>query len=193
MKIQHFLLLGAVGLVLGGPAVFAAEPTPAPKKPIREFLHQYLHGKSYKGEDLKGAKFTRVNLAKSNFEGANLDGATFRQVRLTHANFVGSIFGEETKFRECTLNEAELEGLDLKGADFHRINLRGANLKNSKGWGDISDCTFCDADLRGADFSRAKGDLDTVQWTDAVYDDKTVFPPGVKAEDVGATREVKPE
>ncbi|MCX7869030.1 MAG: pentapeptide repeat-containing protein [Terrimicrobiaceae bacterium] len=162
----------------------AQEATPHPQ----DFRHRNLSNKDFAGGELEGASFLRVRLSKANFEGADLSNATFRQCLLEGANFRGATFGPETKFRESSLNDADFAGVDLKGADFTKVNLRGANLANTKGWGDLKDCSLAEADLRGADFSAVKGDLESVQWSGAVYNDKTVFPKGFGAEGAGMVK-----
>lgn len=154
----------------------------------QEFLNRNLTNKDFAGEGLEGAKFLRVKLQTANFEGADLSDATFRQCLLKGAKFRGANFGPNTTFMESTLHEADFAGVDLKGADFRRVNLRGANLANSKGWGDLTDSTLAEADLRGADFSTAKGDLNSVQWSGAIYDSKTIFPQGFDPEAAGLVK-----
>lgn len=183
---MKFLCFPLLGLSLVVSAV-AAEPsaTPAASKEIR---HQMLSGKDFDEADLGETRFMRVRLNKADFSGTDLTLVSFRQSDLSGTNFKGAKFGPETKFTESTLNDAILEGADLKGADFSKVNLRGANLKKTKNWGDVTNCTFCDADLSGADLSTAKGDMETVQWTGAIYDEATKFPAGVDPVAQGAEK-----
>ncbi|GAB4170342.1 MAG: hypothetical protein Fur0032_09160 [Terrimicrobiaceae bacterium] len=184
---MKILLFPALGLSLVFP-VLAADPAASPSPAAREVKHQMMTGKDFQDADLGQTNFMRVRLNKADFSGTTLTLVTFRQSDLSGSNFTGANFGPETKFIESTLNDAVLEGLDLKGADFSKVNLRGANLKKTSNWGDVSDCTFSDANLCGADLSGAKGDMETVQWSGAIYDDATKFPAGVDPVKEGARK-----
>jgi len=142
------------------------------------FSTENLVKKSFENADLEGAKFIQVRAPGSNFRGANLEDADFIMVALADADFRGAKFDTSTGFFQCTMQDSNFEGVDLNGADFRKVNLRGANLKSTKGWGDVSDCSFSKADLSGADLSEAKGDMDTVQFSGAIYDAETKFPEG---------------
>lgn len=181
------LLFPLLSLSLVIPA-FAADPVASPSPAAKEVKHQMMTGKDFEDADLGETNFMRVRLNKADFSGTTLTMVTFRQSDLSGSNFQGAKFGPETKFTESTLNDAVLQGVDLKGADFIKVNLRGANLKNTKNWGDVSNCTFAEADLSGADLSGAKGDMETVQWSGVVYDDATKFPAGVDPVKQGAEK-----
>ena len=153
-----------------------------------DFRNRMVSNKNFLKADLGKSKFERVRFNDANFSGTNLSEVRFRQSDFAGSDFRAAKFSQNTNFYQCALNGTNFEGTDLGHANFHKVNFQGANLRNTKNWGQISHSTFMRADLRGADFSTAKGNFKRVKWQDAVYDEKTVFPPGIIPNQVGARK-----
>lgn len=116
--------------------------------------------------DLRGAKFTEMELGDSNFSKANLEGATLDHVEFDEANLSGAnlkrVTQEGSQWIQTNLDGAELQNADLSNiitfratanrALFRETDLSGAQLPELT----AEEADFRGADLRGADLSGAK-------------------------------------
>lgn len=168
------------------------------KKPGRDLSGQKLDKFDYTNDKtLVNATFERSNLRFAIFKGANCTGAIFRKADLTGASLNEATF-VNADFRRATLGNASFQKSNLQGANFERAevpcslqdaNLTKANLKGSSGYVDVTRCDFSVAEIQGADFSNAKDYAGkSADFTDALYDGNTVFPPGVDKAKSGAKK-----
>jgi uncharacterized protein YjbI with pentapeptide repeats len=136
-----------------------------------------------------------INLERARLNGAALDDNSFQAPRMTSASFDQAVLSNQhfesavapgasfwgASLQNVTLAAANLEGADFEGAKlavcrFHGANLRNTNWKRAELGTDKRAVSFENADLRGADFSMARG-LEWCRAPNAVYDDATKFPP----------------
>lgn len=101
----------------------------------------------------------RTSLVRANLDGADLGGANLDWADL----------------RGASMRRANLEGASLRGALLAQADLREAGLQRA----DLRAVTLAQADLRGADLSDARVTDRSVP-TDAVYDERTVWPCGFR-------------
>lgn len=120
---------------------------------------------------LAGADFTNttfyVRKCMSQNQGIDLSGRKFDNTAFDLGNYAGA------SFKGASLRNTTFGGDDLTGADFSGADLTGASFLNTSYSGPVK--------LLGADFTGAK--IDNVDWSGAMFDCKTKFPPGFKPED----------
>ena len=160
----------------------------APAEDIPEFTRQWMSGDDFTSKGTIRGKFYQARLNGANFEGVDFEHATFVQCDLAGANLRGATFRDGTRLHLVTINGANLEGTDFEQVEIESVNFRGANLRNAKGFTKLKEANFQRADLRGADFSGVETPLIEVDFTDAIYDDRTKFPKGIDPVKVGAKR-----
>ncbi len=167
-------------------AVSAFSDDPADKKIDRKYA------KSFVGEDLNRKNFSKQNLDNSNFEDADLTGTNFEGSSMKNCNFRGATM-KETRLMECdltgsdfreasltypslsraVLNKVNFEGLDLSTLQFNELKVRGANFRDVKGVWCIYGSDFFEADLRGANFTKALESSSLATFRKAKYDQFT--------------------
>jgi uncharacterized protein YjbI with pentapeptide repeats len=101
------------------------------------------------GADLSGAKLIEANLRGANLCKANLSGANLLLANLGRAKLY------EANLSEARLMQADLSGAHLGGANLYKATLWNADLSGANLTKE-SDNVFRPADLREADFGRAK-------------------------------------
>jgi len=75
----------------------------------------------FMGEDLRGARFERVNLAGAHFEGIDLTGAEFRNADLVDVRFRG------VDFNRVVMRGVELDDVDIYG-EIGRLTINGVDV-----------------------------------------------------------------
>ena len=118
----------------------------------RIFDGMTLHNADLAGLELEGISFDGCDLCGSDLTNADLYWATLSDVSFESCVLVGADLSGAFMYK------ASFRNADLRGAIFTRDNLNGRTCLN------IVD--FSGANLDGADF------------TDAVYDEETIFPAG---------------
>ena len=108
------------------------------------------------------AKFTKASLNNAKFEDADLHEADFTDASLTRADFKDARL-HNTILDGANLTEAELNKVDFSRIDFdNRTIFRSAKLKDASfiasGGTKLLNCDFTSADLRGANFVKARLD-----------------------------------
>jgi uncharacterized protein YjbI with pentapeptide repeats len=175
---------------------FLASPAPALAQ-ARDFKDKDLSDRKYDNAQLDGSDFTGATLRNASFYRASLKGAKFvdadlRQCVLQKADLTGADFtGAVMPFiaLESNMTKAKLEEVDLKQASTYGVNFQGANLRNTKGWEEIANANFQDADLRGANFGGVrKFNPKPDQFKGALYDAKTRWPSWIDEEMLGAKK-----
>ena len=83
----------------------------------------YLLGANFKGQNFKGAFFTKANLNGANFSKSILRQATFTGAHLTESHFIEAIL------IGAYLNDADLRWGRFEGANLSRAQLSGSNFK----------------------------------------------------------------
>jgi uncharacterized protein YjbI with pentapeptide repeats len=78
-----------------------------------------------KGLDLRGRRFTALDLINTNLSGADFRGANLCGINLRKKNLSGVNFGG------VNLNGADFEGADISGANFEKADLSWANLRRT--------------------------------------------------------------
>jgi hypothetical protein len=101
-----------------------------------------------------------LDRAKANLAGRNLAGRSLKFADLRRANLSGA-----------NLSRADLSGAQLSGANLAKANLSGANLSGAT----LSGAVLLGANLRGVNLRHA------------LYDDRTLWPPGFNPRAHGAT------
>ena len=124
--------------------------------------YYYSQFSDFRGKNLKGANFYGVNLCEAEFQGADLRNANLESAILRGAEFEGA------DLRKVNLQSAILRGAGFQGADLKDANLQSADLHES---------SFRGAKLHGANLQECK-DFHIAKWTNAQYDNKTLFPDG---------------
>jgi uncharacterized protein YjbI with pentapeptide repeats len=139
---------------------------------IQNYISACLARKNFKGEDLAD-----VSLQKIDFRGCIMDGICLENSDLTDSNmsgcnlYWGILF--YANFTNCNFVDAKLNGVSVTGANFTSANLCGADFGN--------DYLGRPTQLSGANF------------TDAVYDNSTVFPDNFDPTSSGLIRENRPK
>ena len=182
--------------------VSAIADDPAVKKTDRKYA------KSFVGEDLTRKTFSKQNLDNSNFEDADLTGTNFEGSSMKNCNFRGATM-KDTRLIECdltgsdfreailtypslsraVLNKVNFEGLDLSTLQLNELKLRGANFRNVKGVWFIYGADFFEADLRGANFTKALESGPPATFRKAKYDQFTRWHDGFDPKARGAVYE----
>ncbi len=169
----------------------------AERKFARSFVNQDLSGKPFIKQNLDNSDFENANLTETDFDGSSLKNCNFRGATMKKTNFkrtdlTGSDFQEGTfdfpSFYMAVLNKVNFEELDLSTLQLNEIKMRGANLRNVKGVQNIYKSDFFEADLRGADFSKAV-DFDPASFRKARYDQFTRWHEGFDPKARGAVYE----
>ena len=167
------------------------------RKYSKSFADEDLSKKSFANQNLDNSNFENADLSDTNFDGASLKncnfrGATMKNTRFTKADLTGSDFQEGTlqyaSFYMSVLNKVNFEGLDLSTIQLNEMKLRGANLRNVKGVWFIYNADFFEADLRGANFSKAI-DFNPATFRKARYDQFTRWHEGFDPKARGAVYE----
>ena len=153
----------------------------------RKYNDQRLDGADFSGATLRDTSFYRASLKGVNFQDADLRNTEFTGADLTGADFRNSI-GPFISTGETNFSRTNFEGLDMHGITLYQANFRGANLKNTRGWGRVTNCSFRGADLRGANLMSAKAYSAEGMFVGAVYDENTRWPAWVDVEQSGARR-----
>ena len=164
------------------------------KKPGLDRSNQLLERFDYTRANLENATFERSNVSFGTFANANCNGANFRRAKLIGVSFNGTkLVGAD--FRGAKLTNAGFSG-DLTGVNFEGTKcpcsfqgaiLQKANLKGVSGFVDVTRVDFSGAEIQGADFSEAKDyGPNSADFTGAIYDSNTKFPPGVDKKTCGA-------
>lgn len=100
--------------VVSGP-VSPAQP-PARSNAGHQFTQQQVNRThDFRGADLRGAQFIRLDLRGVDFSGANAAGASFFGSRLDRASFRGADLGGAI-FTQTCLHNATMRGADITGA-----------------------------------------------------------------------------
>ena len=153
------------------------------------FDGQFLRLAALEGADMRGASFrhtdlTGIHLTRARLEGANFSGANMAGAVLTNADLRGA------NLADARLDAVRVHGANFSGANLQRANLRmleyvkrltfaGADARNAIfRHAFLGGVDFSDADLRGADFTRATG-LTNAQLARACGDERTILPPGL--------------
>ncbi|MBW4550592.1 MAG: pentapeptide repeat-containing protein [Aphanocapsa sp. GSE-SYN-MK-11-07L] len=137
----------------------------------RDFRSADLSGQKLDGETLARVDLSNANLTEASFVRANLYGANLQKANLAQAKLCN------TNLKNANLIQASLQKANLQFADFSRAQLAAAN--------------FSDADLRGADLSTAQFEdpqQAAANFSGAIYDEFTLFPPGIDPIDLGFTK-----
>lgn len=112
--------------VASGP-VLPAQPS-ARSNAGHQFTQQQVNGThDFRGADLRGAQFVRLDLRGVDFSGANAAGASFSGSRLDRASFRGADLGGAI-FTQTCLRNATMRGADLTGAVATDADVSGADL-----------------------------------------------------------------
>jgi len=119
-------------------------------------------------------------LAGKELEGISFDGSDLRSSDFSGADLYGAILSD-CRFDLCILAGADLRSSFLNNVSFCNADLRGARFsRDNMNMGlNIWNVNFAGADLAGADF------------TGAIYDELTIFPRGFIPEEHGLSPEVK--
>lgn len=178
-------------LVLLAGTVFAEEPKSVIDLSDRDLTRaDYSKGKlenaNLERSVMEFASFADCKLAGANLRKAHFMGASFARANLVGADLTGAD-ARNTGFDNANLSKAILDGANLEGAGFYSAKLVSASLKNAKGIMNLTKSDFTNADLRGADFSKASDyGPNSAIYKGAKYDSRTKFPVGVVPEAVGA-------
>jgi uncharacterized protein YjbI with pentapeptide repeats len=127
-----------------------------------------------------GALLQDAIMAGCDLRGAVLNKAKMRGADLRRANCALDSLGGSTDFIGTDLSGADLRDANIGGADFTDARLVGATLSGANAVSIMPDRPTC---FRGADLTDAR--LAGLRLTGAVYDDRTVFPPGFKPDKAG--------
>jgi uncharacterized protein YjbI with pentapeptide repeats len=151
---------------------------------------------SFRGCDLRKAKFHGSYFPRADLEDAKLDRAKLVGVDLNEARLTGATLRRVT-LDGARLRGAQLQGVDMQGvrrgrggrsADLRGADLRGADLRGA----DLRDADLRDADLRGAD-------LRDIRWQSLLFhrhsvlfeaasaDSKTQWPANLNPDHHGVT------
>ena len=152
--------------------------------------------------DFSDAEMSAADLSRATFYSANFSRANLSEAKLIEVSMYSGSNLTDADLRGAIIANARLENITLTGAD-----ARGAILAGSSVEGDLSGIDMRDADLRDAyfgpatDWTGAKlqnadlrdahvdgGTIAKAELTGAVYNDKTVFPPGFDPAAAGAFR-----
>jgi uncharacterized protein YjbI with pentapeptide repeats len=126
--------------------------------------------------DLRGADLTNADLTDATLTDADLQYATLTDADLQYATFT------DAHLQYATFTDAHLWGAFLTGADLHRTDLKNADVQGAEFTdpddpqarpANLEDSVVEGADLRGADFSRAR--LFQTVLTDARINSRTEF------------------
>ena len=167
------------------------------RKYAKSFADEDLSKKSFVNQNLDNCNFENAELSDANFEGASLKncnfrGANMKNTRFTKADLTGSDFQEATLqytgFFMAVLNKVNFEGLDLSTIQLNELKMRGASFRNVKGVWNIYGGDFFEADLRGANFSKAS-DFNPATFRKARYDQFTRWHEGCDPKARGAVYE----
>ncbi|MEZ0260195.1 MAG: pentapeptide repeat-containing protein [Alphaproteobacteria bacterium] len=146
----------------------------------RKFRSLSVQDSPWENVDFSDARFEYVTwrksiVQKSNFSRVAVKNGYFDDSNLWEVNFSGAHFesmtAKDTRFKYSDFAGANLNGAQISGSDFYHAGLAGAELRNAK----IKDTSFKKADISGVDFTGAI--LEGVDWTDVIYDCKTIGAP----------------
>lgn len=100
---------------------------------VQQFSNADLTGRSFQGQDMRGAIFAGATLRKANLQDVNADGSTdtFAQMDLSDMR--------NSRWKRALIDRVTFTGANLEQADFTQSILSGSD--------------FTDADIKGADFS----------------------------------------
>lgn len=122
----------------------ASGPVPPAQLPARsnaghQFTQQQVNGThDFRGADLRGAQFIRLDLRGVDFSGANAAGASFFGSRLDRASFRGADLGgaifTQTCLRNATMRGADLTGAVATDADVSSVDLTAADIALTAAW-----------------------------------------------------------
>ena len=138
-----------------------------------KFTKASLNNAKFEDADLHEADFTDASLTRADFKDARLhntilDGANLTEAELNKVDFSRIEFDNRTIFRSAKLKDASFiasGGTKLLNCDFTSADLRGANFVKAR----LDGCRFDQADLSGADMREAK--MERAKFTNADVSD----------------------
>ncbi len=145
-----------------------------------------LNVESLKGIKLKGFCFHRCLLNELDFRESELSNADFRSAELNNTLCNDSLL-KEAKLIMVNAKESFFENCNFESAlilhsNFNNSKFNGSNFKNAT----IKNVDFTGCDLRGVCFD-CEG-LETCIFTNALYDDKTIWKGNFALDEFGAIK-----
>ncbi len=132
------------------------------------FTAHDFHAADLRNLDLSGVVFRDCELRGAYLDWANLEGADFAHERLLSASM------RQAHLRGARMRNASMRGANLSGACLIEADMTGANLDAA----DLSGANLCGAICLWNGTERAK-------FKGAVYDARTLLPPGFRPEAMG--------
>gem|GEM_PF-6507077 len=132
-------------------------------------------GKTFRGSNLSGLRFSRVQMSDSDFSAAILNSADLRKAKADGSRFMGAAL-ENVQAFEAQFTRADFRNAKLTSGHFEKSDMREARF----GGASIHGAVFTHADLRGADLSDVHGFFHA-SFGDAKFDEHTRFPPAIQA------------
>ena len=109
-----------------------------------DLSHQQLSGASFRGLNIARCKFTQAQLNEADFSDCNLEGADFTAAILDNANF-----------EQANANQAAFSAAQMPKANFSAAQLQNSNFTQAK----IQEANFRDANLGGANLQQVTANL----------------------------------
>ena len=161
---------------------------------VLDFRGAFLKGADLSEGMFSKALFTKAHLEGALFTGANLKEANLKGAKLSKANLESAVLFK-AHLERANLSEAHLEGADLRDArlegqtiidghymdstDLRKAHLEGARLKGAH----LEGTWLKEAHLEGAHLEGAI--IQDADFSNATYDNKTIFPHGFNPADHG--------
>ena len=116
------------------------------------------HMPNYDDEVLAGLSFFRTWLRDSELNDLTLPRVYMGRTKIERVNFRNSFLGESrlnwNDFIECDFTDADLTNADAAASIFIRCNFSNCILNGAELRADFQDCTFKNAQMNGAKFSK---------------------------------------
>jgi len=195
------LLPALVALAISLPVPVHAAPKDYSGQDLqnKNFKDENLNGANFQGANLQFANFNNATCKNANFRDADLRNARFKEAMLEGADFTGaklakadfwSAKARSVKLAGCEIYLARAEIVSTKGLNLDykaealisasqeatsgTLTFHYADMRNCLVLGNAEDVDFRDADLRGADLSKAEN-LDKARLKGAKYDENTLW------------------
>lgn len=119
--------------------------------------------------NLSHSNMNGVRLIKCNLNASDLSGANLADAKLTFSNLSG------TDLKDATLHNTYLFGVNLQNANLINADLSNANLQHANLSDADIDISMVDA-LHGTRYGYDESKWCNTDFTDALYDEDTIFP-----------------